>query len=282
MHETSLKKKEKIQDRKKKKSRNWSTFLLFLSFKQTQRLHLTRAHKEEESIVGSPINSHWMIKIKGLAERDVCLCVTDSSEECSQFVFIKNAFMIYDLFSQSHKSRIFTVNNTNVEYNHLHKFYSCAPIYLKLDLIQLHMNNDFVLSLWPHSLDQMKFCQIETFPDPLLTNKATSDLQMTNMSWNTSWWVLHKFEPVCSRWTISHLRVTNTEHPGLWSASHHGLVQRWTSLRSLLRSINTPHLYFIYFTRGKSRRAFLPANGSYTVRLTRLQRCIERALKWGH
>lgn len=126
------------------------------------------------------------------------------------------------------------------------------------------------------------FVKSKLFSDSPLRKKVTSDLQMTNVSWNTSWWVLHKFQPVCSRWTISHLWVTNTVHSVLWSVSHHCWVQRWTSSHSLLRSINTPHLYFIYFTRGKSRRAFLPANGSYTVRLTRLQRCIERALKWGH
>lgn len=242
---------------------------------------LTQAHKEEESKVKSPIDSCWIIKIKDLTRRNVCLHATDSFEEHSQFVFIQNAFMIYGLFSQSHKGRTFT-ENTNDEYNHLPKFYLCVQIYPELHLTWLHQSDDFVLSLWPQMLHQMKFCQIKTFPDPLLTNKATSDLQMTNMSWNTSWWVLHKFQGVCSRWTISHLWVTNTEHPGLWCVSHHGWAQRWRSSRSRLRSINTPHLYFIYFTRGKSMRAFLPANGSYTVKLTRLQRCIERALKWGH
>lgn len=56
-------------------------------------------------------------------------------------------------------------------------------------------------------------------------------------------------------------------------------IQRRTPSKGHLRSINTLHLYFIYFTRGKSRRAFLFANGSHTMRLTGHQSCVESPLK---
>lgn len=52
--------------------------------------------------------------------------------------------------------------------------------------------------------------------------------------------------------------------------------------QSHLRSINTPHLYFIYSTRGKLRRAFLLANGSHTMRRSGHQSCRQRAVKRSH
>lgn len=95
--------------------------------------------------------------------------------------------------------------------------------------------------------------------------------------WQTMW-----FQLVGSRCTTN-LCVCITLHVlCFYLYSHLCWVQRGTSSQSHLRSINNLHLYFIYFTRGKSSQAFLLTNGSHTRRLTGHQSCIERALKRGH
>lgn len=70
--------------------------------------------------------------------------------------------------------------------------------------------------------------------------------------------------------------------PCFYLYSLHCWVQRGTSTQSHLRSINTPHLFFIYFTPGKSRQASPLANGFLTMRLTGHQSYVERALKCSH